>query len=130
MELRAAEQYYTSPRNYLYQMNRLTDDSWIKEQEKDHTGSPLTIYDIERADEHDIAQMLKNESGRYYSRTRMQDLDVCRLIDKDLLPSYGVTSVYLLTESQKRQIARLLYNEYHLPEHQIRRCLVCLVLPC
>lgn len=130
MEIRRAEQYYSSPRNYLYQMNRLTDESWSREQLSDGTGAPLTINDIERADEKSIAQMLKNESGRCYSRTRMQDLDVCRLIDKDLLPSYGVTSVYLLTESQKRQIARLLYNEYHLPEHQIRRCLVCLVLPC
>jgi hypothetical protein len=130
MEIRRAEQYYGSPRNYLYQMNRLTDESWSREQLSDGTGAPLTINDIERADEKSIAQMLKNESGRCYSRTRMQDLDVCRLIDKDLLPSYGVTSVYLLTESQKRQIARLLYNEYHLPEHQIRRCLVCLVLPC
>lgn len=130
MEIRRAEQYYGSPRNYLYQMNRLTDESWSHEQLNDGTGAPLTIYDIERTDEKSIAQMLKNESGRYYSRTRMQDLDVCRLIDKDLLPSYGVTSVYLLTESEKRQIARLLYNEYHLPEHQIRRCLVCLVLPC
>lgn len=130
MEIRRAEQYYGSPRNYLYQMNRLTDESWSREQLSDGTGAPLTINDIERADEKSIAQMLKNESGRCYSRTRMQDLDVCRLIDKDLLPSYGVTSVYLLTESQKRQIARLLNNEYHLPEHQIRRCLVCLVLPC
>lgn len=130
MEIRRAEQYYGSPRNYLYQMNRLTDESWSREQLSDGTGEPLTLNDIERTDEKSIAQMLKNESGRCYSRTRMQDLDVCRLIDKDLLPSYGVTSVYLLTESQKRQIARLLYNEYHLPEHQIRRCLVCLVLPC
>ena len=124
MEIRRAEQYYGSPRNYLYQMNRLTDESWSREQLSDGTGAPLTLNDIERTDEKSIAQMLKNESGRYFSRTRMQDLDVCRLIDKDLLPSYGVRSVYLLTESQKRQIARLLYHEYHLPEHQIRRCLV------
>jgi len=124
MEIRRAEQYYGTPRNYLYQMNRLTDESWSKEQLKDGTGAPLTIGDIERADEKAITQMLKNESGRYYSRTRMQDLDVCRLIDKDLLPSYCVPSVYLLTESQKKQIARLLYNEFHLPEHQIRRCVV------
>ena len=124
MELRRAEQYYGSPRNFLYQMNRLTDESWSREQLSDATGAPLTIGDIERTDEKSIAQMLKNESGRYFSRTRMQDLDVCRLIDKDLLPSYGVPSVYLLNDSQKRQIARLLYHEFHLPEHQIRRCVV------
>ena len=124
MELRIAEQYYTSPRNYLYQMNRLTDESWIKDQEKDHTGRPLTISDIERANEHDIAQMLKNESGRNYNPSRMQDLDVCRLIDKDILPSYGASSVYQLSDTQKERIAHLLQNEFHLPQHQIGRCLV------
>ena len=124
MELRMAEQYYASPRNYLYQMNRLTDESWSKEQEKDGTGSPLTIYDIEKADEHDIGQMLKNETGRNFNSSRMQDLDVCRLIDKDILPSYGVSSVYLLTDSQKKRIADQLMYEFRLPQHQIDRCLV------
>lgn len=123
MEIRKAEQYYGSPRNYLYQMNRLTDESWTREQMNDKTSTPITLQDIERADEKDIAQMLKNESGRYFNRARMQDLDVCHLIDKDLLPSYGVNSIYLLTDSQKKNIARRLYNEYKLPENQIRRCL-------
>ena len=124
MEIRRAEQYYGSPRNYLYQMNRLTDESWSREQFSDKTGAPLTIRDIEQADEKSITQMLKNESGRYYNRARMQDLDACRLIDKDLLPSFGATSVYQLTDSQKTQIARVLYHEHHLPEQLIRRCLV------
>ena len=126
MEIRRAEHYYGSPRNFLYQMNRLTDDSWSREQLNDGTGAPITIGDIERSDEKSITQMLKNESGRYFSRTRMQDMDVCRLIDRELLLSYGVPSVYLLTDSQKKQIARLLFNEYHLPEQQIRRCVVLL----
>ena len=124
MEIRMAEQYYASPRNYLYQMNRLTDESWTKEQEKDQTGRPLTLYDIESADERDIAQMLKNESGRNYSCSRMQDLDLCRLIDKDFLPSYGVSSVYGLTDSQRRRIAEQLQCEWHLSKNQISRCLV------
>lgn len=124
MEIRMAEQYYTSPRNYLYQMNRLTDESWTNEQIKDNTGKPLTIRDIELADEKDITQMLNNESGRHYNRSHMQDLDICRLIDKDFLPSFGVHSVYELTPNQKQQIARTLNYEFHLSEKLIRRCLV------
>ena len=124
MELRQAERYYGSPRNYLYQMNRLTDESWHQDQLRDNTGAPLTIGDIERADDRTVAQMLINETGRQFRRDRMQDMDVCRLIDKDLLSSYGVNSVYQLTDTQKHRLARLLFNEFHLPEHQIRRCLV------
>ena len=124
MELRRAEQYYSTPRNFLYQMNRLTDESWVREQLKDNTGMPITISDIEHADEKTVAQMLNNEYGRNFSRTRMQDMDVCALIDRELIRPYGVNSVYQLTESQKLRIARLLKNEFHLPDAQISRCLV------
>ena len=124
MEIRKAEQYYISPRNYLYQMNRLTDESWSREQEKDQSGAPLTLGDVERADEKSVAQMLKNESGRFYNQARLQDLDVCRLIDKELLPSYGCRSVYQLTESARKRISRQLYYDFHLSDQQIRRCMV------
>lgn len=124
MEIRRAEQFYVTPRNYLYQMNRLTDESWSAEQLKDNTGKPITLADVEPSDERSIAQMLNNENGRNFNPNRLQDLDVCRLIDKDILPSYGVTSVYQLTATQKQRISRALYYDFHLPEHQIRRCLV------
>ncbi len=124
MEIRKVEQYYVTPRNYLYQMNRLTDESWSREQLQDQTGPPITLRDVERADENTVAQLLKNESGRNFKHGRMQDLDVCRLIDSILLPGYGVQSVYQLTATQKQRIARQLFYEFHIPEHQIRRCLV------
>jgi hypothetical protein len=125
MEIRRVEQYYATPRNFLFQMNRLTDESWKEDQLKDRTGKPLTLADLEPGlDEKGIAQLLNNEYGRNFSRTRLQDLDVCRLIDRELLPSYGVPSVYYLSDSQKNRIARTLLNEFHLPEKQIRRCLV------
>ncbi len=124
MEIRKVEQYYATPRGYLYQMNRLTDESWSREQLQDQTGPPITLRDVEQADENTVAQLLKNESGRGFKHGRMQDLDVCHLIDHDLLPGYGVQSVYQLTATQKQRIARQLFYEFHLPEHQIRRCLV------
>jgi hypothetical protein len=126
MELRRAEQYYSTPRNYLYQMNRLTDEEWKRDQELDRTGKPLTLDMLEPGYENNIEQLLRNETGRHFSRTRLQDMDVCRLIDRDILPGYGVTSVYQLTDSQKRRIAAQLLNEFHLPEAQIKRCLVML----
>ena len=124
MEIRRAEQFYGSPRNYLYQMNRLTDESWIQDQVRDETDAPITLSTIEQADERTVAQMLNNEHGRSFNKNRLQDMDVCRLIDKDILPGYGVNSVYQLTATQKQRIARQLYYEFRLPESQIRRCLV------
>ena len=122
MEIRKAEQYYGSPRNYLYQMNRLTDDSWSKDQLLDGTGSPITLADIEQADEKSVARMLNNEYGRNFSHSKMQDLDVCRLIDDELLPA-SITSPYLLNNTQKQKLVRQLFFDFHLPKEQIQRCL-------
>jgi hypothetical protein len=104
-------------------MNRLTDESWAREQDMDNTGAPITLSLIEQADEKTVAQMLRNEYGRF-NKERLQDMDVCRLIDKDLLPGYGVQSVYQLTSFQKQRIARQLFYDYHVSEAQIARCLV------
>ena len=52
----------------------------------------------------------------------MQDLELCKLIDRDLL--HGAISVYGISDGKKRDIARQLYFDYLLPEPQIRRCLV------
>lgn len=123
MEIRRAEHFYGTPRNYLYQMNRLSDEEWTRSQETDHTGKPITLDMLEPGYESSITQLFKNESGRNFSRTHLQDMDVCRLIDKDILPGYSVTSIYQLTGTQKQRIARQLYHEFHLPEAQIRRCL-------
>lgn len=125
MEIRRVEQHYVSPRNFLYQMNRLTDETWAEEQKRDGTGPPITLADVEPGvDGKDIALLLKNEYGRNFSRSRMQDLDVCQLIDKEILPGYGAPSVYFLSTTQKNRIAQTLQHEFHLPEGQIRRCLV------
>ena len=124
MELRRVEQHYGSPRNFLFQMNRLTDPSWSDEQQRDETGKPLTLADVEQADERSISQMLNNEYGRNFSRNRLQDMDVCRLIDRQLAPRFGASSAYGLTENQKQRLARQLLYEYRLPDAQIRRCLV------
>jgi len=121
LEVAQVELLYTSPRNYLFQMNRLTDESWIKDQSKDNTGSPIGLADIEVGfTENDISQMLNNENGRNFSPDKMQDMDVCRLIDKNLLTGH---SVYELSLSQRRNLAKVLYNDYNLPIAQIRRCM-------
>ena len=124
MELRRAEQFFSTPRNYLYQMNRLSDDSWAKEQLKDNTGTPITISNMEHADEQSVARMLNNEYGRNFNRSRLQDLDLCMLIDKELCRPFGTTSVYGLTDSQKQRIARQLKFDFHVSDAQISRCLV------
>lgn len=124
MEIRRAEQFYGTPRNFLFQMNRLTDEDWKRDQEQDRTDKPLTLDMLEPGYENDIGQLLRNETGRNFNRNRLQDIDVCRLIDHGIIPGYGVKSVYQLTNTQRQRIALQLQKEFHLPVAQIQRCLV------
>ena len=46
------------------------------------------------------------------------------MIDRELLPELGYHSVYCLPREKKIKLANMLYSMHHLPESQIRRCLV------
>ena len=52
--------------------------------------------------------------------------EICRIIDKEILPEHGRKSVYELSMSEKTRLADYLYRTYHPGEAQIRRCLAML----
>ena len=81
------EQIYITPRNYLFQMNKLSDDRSIDEQKKEKSATPLiTIETIEDGTpDFDVAQLLRNEQGRV-NRSMMTDMELCRLIDGFYIP--------------------------------------------
>ena len=124
-ELRRVELYYKTPRAFLYQMNRLSNEEWVREQQQDGTDeTPVTLRNIEPgADERSVAAWLSNERGTQYRPDRKTDLDVCQLIDVDLMRRFPGKTVYQLDERQKDILSRQLQYDYHLPQSQIRRCL-------
>jgi hypothetical protein len=68
--------------------------------------------------------MLECEKGFRYNPSALDDIAVCNIIDKQLVKRFGKTSVYALSDVQKLKIAQVLRNDFHLPQHQISRCLV------
>lgn len=122
VDVQQVEYIFGSPRNYLFYMNRISGEEWEKEQQKDGC-SALTLDKIESGVRmHDVQSMLKNEFGRGDYRA-MTDIQLCSLIDNEILPQYGVRSVYLLDEKAKHQIANDLWRNYHLAVEKIGRCL-------
>ena len=86
-------------------------------------SKPIRLEDIEAGvSGQPLEKMLRYESGRSNYR-KMSDIDICTEVDRNIVPRFGKASVYHLTEKEKRQIAELLYRQYHLGEAQIRRCL-------
>ena len=131
IETSLVENLYATPQAFNYLVTRKSGEDWYKEQEADGNGiPPITLESMEtqllqfaldrsRA----VSEMLRNEQSRH-AKARMNDLQVCELIDRRYVPKYRAFSVYHLADSQKNAIANDLYRQYRLGAPQLRRCLV------
>ena len=124
-ELKRVELYYKTPRSFLFQMNRLSSEEWEREQRQDGSDAePVTLRNIEPgADERSMTTWLSNERAFQFRPDRKSDMEVCMIIDQDLIRRYPGKTVYQLDDKQKQTLARQLQNDYHLPLAQIGRCL-------
>lgn len=134
------EQVYITPRNFLFQMNRLTDEKVADDQKKENTLPPVTLDSIENGvPGFDVQAALVNEQGRI-NRSIMTDLELCHIIDDVLLPRYikdpEEQSIYLLPVAKRHDLGNKLWqasNESYkknnllggktVSSSQIRRCL-------
>lgn len=122
MDIEQVEYFYGSPRNYLFYMNRLSGEEWDREQEKE-AGELITLDKIESGVSlHDLTVMKRNELGRE-NYSALSDVMLCTHIDNEILPRYGVQSVYQLTEQQKKEIGNILWKTVRAGRDQIIRCL-------
>ncbi len=126
MQLLLAESYFVSPRNFLYMMNRISDDRWKREQAADETNDPpITLVEAEPTFyEKEIAELADNETGRRFDPSKMDDIALCRLIDKEIVPRHKARSIYDIPRHKRNDIANDLAARYHLPYKQIARCMV------
>ncbi|MBO4340537.1 MAG: hypothetical protein J5835_03815, partial [Bacteroidales bacterium] len=140
------QEIYITPRNFLYQMNRLTDSKIVEEQLKDNTLPPVTLETIENGvPDFDMRQALVMEQGRV-DRAVLTDIELCAIIDSHYLPRFLNTSgtVYDLAPSRRTDMANAIWadarrsfvrNSTPSPiagrktdAKQIRRCVVLYVI--
>ena len=126
MEIPQLELLFVTPRGFLYQMNRISDEIWQKEQMEDNSNEPpITLGTIEHPfDKQSVSSMLECEKGFRYNPSALNDVEVCNIIDRQLIKRFGKSSVYALSDAQKLKVAQVLRNDLRLPQHQISRCLV------
>lgn len=127
------EEIYITPRNFLFQMNKLSGEKDIREQESENKTPPVTIDRIEEGvPEFDVRKALIFEQGKV-NKSQLTDLELCNLIDNTMLPQYcrekDSPSIYLLTERQRANMGntiwqnKKLYPGKYTSVPQIRRCL-------
>ena len=101
------------------------DAGVVREQREDGVvDAPITLESLEQPSRYEtIAKMLASEKGYNYSPSQRSDMDLCQVIDREYVRSYGRISVYQLTAEQRRRIGDDLERRLHAAPGQIRRCL-------
>ena len=125
-QLSMVENWFGTARGFMYSMMRRTSQEWLDEQGKDDNGSPVvTLRMLEKGySNEDVNTMLGYEGNSKYSHRQMSDMEVCMLIDRQMLGRYHVDTVYALTSRQKTAIADELRNDLKITnEKQLARCL-------
>ena len=103
------EQVYLTPRNFLFQMNKLTDERMLEEQKSEKSNTPIISIDLieQGTPDFDVKQMLVNEQGRV-NKSWMTDQDLCRLIDHYYIPQLkgkgNQATVYSLSQSERSRL--------------------------
>ena len=118
------EHQFSTARSFLYYMNRLSGEEWLREQQQDPGNIPaITIESIEEGVKfNDINSMFRNEHGRA-NYTAMTDIILCHEIDKVILPKYGIDSVYRLEDKQRKDITEHIKRQYGVTTSQVLRCM-------
>ena len=124
-EVQLVESFYVSPRAFLYNMNRLSSEEWIREQEKDgNECTPVTLQSMELVrSESEISAMLRAERGHAFINKTDNDFNLCETVDNNLLRKFHKSSVYDLSIEQKRRIANILQYDLKATQSQISRIL-------
>lgn len=109
------EQLYITPRNYLFQMNRFTDEKIVQEQMQENDSTPVTLDAIESGvNGFDLKAALVAEGGRV-NNSVMTDLELCRIIDDVYLPHFlqrGVKgTIYALPQSRRADLGNALWED-------------------
>ena len=132
------EEIFITPRNFLYYMNRLSDEKWQREQiEETAGGAPVTLEMVESVvKDIPVAEMLSSERGRV-NRNLHTDITLCSLIDNKIVPEYfgglDERTVYDVPLRARQQIGNSLLSRngrwrpgtLHIASvNQLRRCLV------
>ena len=115
--VKQVELLYGTPKNYLYYMNRPSDERWIEEQKGDNTFSaPITLDMIERGvllTSND--NLLRNERGRSDYK-RMSDIELCEEIDRIVVSHFKVPSIYCMSYSNKQELFSIYKMKPYLPK--------------
>ena len=116
------EHIFRTARNFIHCINRWNTEDWEKEQKKQFPEGE--VFSLGNVEPEGITPL---DTMRAYERASFQphisDMEICRHIDRKILPRLGLTSYTKLNNGQKQDIVQELQQTYHTGTEQIYRCL-------
>ena len=137
------EELYVSPRSFLFQMNRISEEERsLERQMEENDTPPITLEVIEAGVPDFHADFCRSNEFGKVNRQRMTDIELCRLIDTVLVPRLldnpEKTSVYDVPLSRRIQLfdhlreeiqaaryrkGRSVFGNKFVTDAQLQRCL-------
>ena len=69
-----------------------------------------------------VKSYLYNERAATFRNCR-NDIDLCGIIDRCILPEFKSPSIYQLSRDKRESIKKILMNDFHVSDSQASRCL-------
>ena len=111
------EEIFLTPRNFLFNMTRMSDEKWLAEQKEEGPAAPVTLDIIEKGmPDFDPGLLKFNEKGRV-DHTPVNDMDLCLMIDREYVPKYlkdngnRTPSIYMLPETKRKEIGNAIWED-------------------
>lgn len=102
------EQNYITPRNFLFQMNRIADEKDLENQQKENGVPPVTMETIETGVPDFVLKESKVFEYGKVNRSNMTDLELCSVIDTKVIPRFfkeGLeSSIYQIPYNKKAEL--------------------------
>lgn len=116
------EYLFRTSRNFIHSMNRWNTEDWEREQANAKiTDGIVSLETAEPTCAHLQKEMRAFENGSFI--IQMTDLELCRYIDRELLPRMKIPSYILIGNDLKKEIAEMLKGRFHISTEQAMRCL-------
>ena len=124
VEYKAVETIFGTYNAFQYNLHRRDYEEWKQQQKQDGTDDePVTLGSIEPWMSREEVEAFERKSKHWYRKEAVSDMELCRIIDTDIINRYGRKSYWHLTEDEKKETAKWLMENFNASEAQVCRCL-------
>lgn len=124
LEYKAVETIFGTYNAFQYNIHRRDFEEWKQQQMKDGcSDEPVTLQSIEPWMPKAAVEAFERKSRHWYKDEPVSDMELCRIIDTEIIKRYHRESYWHMTAEEKQEAAIWLMKKFNVHEAQVCRCL-------